>query len=154
MNDLRFALWLICVLIYKRFMYESRKATYDIGTKILFSFDESLLDAESSLEDVLDTNITSFLRRFWIRYQNGITSDLQKVTFLILQVVFFQKFPPGGLAKPWNLCSKTHQMSYITLPYDISISHHHMISPYDIYVSQKNNIWHWDQHFFWSFGEP
>ena len=29
-----------------------------------FSFDESLLDAESSLEHVLDTNITIFLRRF------------------------------------------------------------------------------------------
>ena len=63
-----------------------KKAIYDIGTKILslkkrkkisqknhtlhwyqdsfFSFDEPLLDAESVLEDVLDTNITNFLRRF------------------------------------------------------------------------------------------
>ena len=78
--------------------YESRKAIYEIGTKILlFSFDESLLDAESSLEHVLDTNITNFLRRFWTRYQNGITSNNKKVTCLVLQVVFFSKIPPGGI---------------------------------------------------------
>ena len=69
-----------------------------------FSFDESLLDAESSLEHVLDTNLTSFLRRFWIRYQNGITSDLQKVTFLVLQVVLFSKILHGGLPTAWTLC--------------------------------------------------
>ena len=60
-----------------------------------FSFDESLLDAESSLEDVLDTNITSFLRRFWIRYQNGTTSHYQKGDILgFAGCSFFQKLPP------------------------------------------------------------
>ena len=68
-----------------------------------FRFDDSLLDAESSLEDVLDTNITSFLRRFWIRYQNGITSDLQKVTFLVLQVVLFFKNSPRRAAYTMKL---------------------------------------------------
>ena len=60
----------------------------------LFTFDELLLDAESVLEYVLDTNPTSFLRRFWIRYQNGTTSNKKKVTCLVLQVVFFSKIPP------------------------------------------------------------
>ena len=35
-----------------------------LGPICFFSFDEPLLDAESVLEDVLDTNMTSFLRRF------------------------------------------------------------------------------------------
>ena len=37
-----------------------------------FTFEEPQLDAESSLENIRDTNIRSFLRRFWIRYQNVI----------------------------------------------------------------------------------
>ena len=63
----------------------------------LFTFGEPLLDAESSLENVRDTNITSFLRRFWIQYQNGTTSNKKKVTCLVLQVVFFSKNSPGAL---------------------------------------------------------
>ena len=101
----------------------------------LFSFDESLLDAESSLEHFLDTNVSSFLHRFWIRYQNGTTSDLQKVIVLVLQVVLFWIFSLEGY---WNhetyVSGRIITIWYLHMisTYDISISHLHiMISTYD-----------------------
>ena len=53
-----------------------------------------------------------------------------KMSLLVLQVVCFSNIPPGGLPKPWNLCSKTHQKSNFWC----RISHHHMIYPYHITI--------------------
>ena len=103
---------LFCIYIRKSNIQHSHENS-------LFTFGEPLLDAESSLENVLDTNITSFLRRFWIRYQNGTTSNKKKVTCLVLQVVFFSKIPPGGSATCRSLHFFTPYMPYIHAIYTI-----------------------------------
>ena len=97
----------------------------------LFTFEEPQLDAESSSENIRDTNIRNFLRRFWIRYQSGISSFFQKMTFLVLQVVLFFKNPP-------RRATETMKLLFITSPYDsphdIYVWYLHITSPYDIYV--------------------
>ena len=56
-NDQWNAAHLFCFYIQKSNIQHSHQNS-------LFTFDEPLLDAESVLEHVLDTNLTSFLRRF------------------------------------------------------------------------------------------
>mgnify|MGYP005737973391 CR=1 FL=1 len=81
-NDQWNAAHLVCFYIPRSQIHHSHHIS-------LFTFEEPQLDAESSLENIRDTNIRSFLRRFWIRYQNVLSSHFQKMTYLVLQVVFF-----------------------------------------------------------------